>query len=427
MHAIPRLARATGAVLLLAFPAVADVIHVPAEQPTVAAAVAVAVDGDLILVSAGTYAQQVDVDGLSISIVGLGSPVKLRSVTVRNIPADESVLLQNLEIGNGFPIDANADAVTCLDCGGSVRIESCTVVGDWGDAGALFTILPKDAGSGLRLVNCLDVAVVHSILAGGVGGTLDDEDLQFGPTDGGPGANVRTSHVAFFDTVLQGGAGGNVNDTVADSGGAGAAGLLNVTGVVHLSGCTLMGGSGGWGDCEFPFPGCGAGGLGGDAIHQTTSVAAFSARDLTLFPGHGGIGGDGTPTPDGQVFGLEGGSMQTYSEPHRDLEVTSSVAEGEHVLLTVSGEVGDQLFLLVSLTPIWLEKPALQGLYSVSPPVVVQSLGTLAAPFLSLDAVVPELGPGLTHLVGRVQLVVGDAGGILLGPSSTLVLRDAAE
>ena len=426
MHTVHSLVRAAGALLLLAATAAADVIHVPAEQPSVAAAVAVAVDGDLILVEPGSYPVPILLDGLGVSIVGHGGVVKLRSITVRNLPAGEAVLLQNLNVDLGFGFNDDDDAITLLDCAGAVRIEACTAVGDYGDPGAWQQVIyPTDGGSGLRMVHCDDVVVVHGFLAGGDGGSVKDEDLQWMATAGGPAANVRSSQVAFFGVDLHGGNGGSIMDTIVYTAGAGGAGLLNVSGVVHVSGCSLTGGHGGYGDCDY-FS-CGSGGSGGDGILQTQSVATISLRQNSLTPGGGGSGGDGSPAPDGKLVDLAAGSLQHYGPAYRDLTATSSVAEGEHEVLTVNGQPGDVAILLVSLTPDWLEKPALQGLYTVAPPLSVQVLGVVGPSPLTLDALVPELGPGLTHLVGRVQLVIKDAAGIHLGPSSTLVLRDAAE
>ncbi|MCX6833894.1 MAG: hypothetical protein NTW07_01975, partial [candidate division Zixibacteria bacterium] len=59
--------------LLLCFQSVlGDVIDVPGEQPTIQAAVAVAVDGDVISVAAGTYTEQIRIDDKDITLQGAG-------------------------------------------------------------------------------------------------------------------------------------------------------------------------------------------------------------------------------------------------------------------------------------------------------------------------------------------------------------------
>src|SRR5262245_46134964 len=89
----------------------ADIIHVPSEAASIGAAVAAAAPGDTVLVASGNWSAAVVVDGKAVSIVGDGANVKVRSVTVKNLPAGAVVLLQNLQVGpeaGGFNDDRDA-------------------------------------------------------------------------------------------------------------------------------------------------------------------------------------------------------------------------------------------------------------------------------------------------------------------------------
>ena len=65
----------SGLVVATAAPAAAaTTIHVPADQPSIAAAMAVAVDGDTIEVAPGTYAENVDFTGKDVALVAVDGP-----------------------------------------------------------------------------------------------------------------------------------------------------------------------------------------------------------------------------------------------------------------------------------------------------------------------------------------------------------------
>ena len=61
---------------LLAAPASAIIIRVPADQPTIQQAIDVANNGDLILVSPGTYSEHIDYHGKAITIQSTDGPTR---------------------------------------------------------------------------------------------------------------------------------------------------------------------------------------------------------------------------------------------------------------------------------------------------------------------------------------------------------------
>ena len=416
----------TCAVLLLVASAHADVIRVPADHPTINQALAAASDGDLILLSAGDYPELVVIDDLDVDLVAKGFPCRVRSITVKDLAAGKTVLLQNLEVGPlGAAPNDDRDAITCLQSAGSVRIEECTAQGDAGSPGSHvpFTF-PLEGASGVRVESCQDVVIVHGTLTGGHGGTLFDEDFDVNATDGGPAVNIRDSRVALHGLSAAGGNGGSVDDTQTDSGGDGGAGVLNVSGQVHVEDCQLTGGSGGFADCDFFIGVCGQGGYGGDGIRQTQPVASLSVRHNLYAPGTGGPGGDGVLAPDGKNVAVLAGAVQKFAAPPRQLQFNTPTPEGLLETVQVSGQAGDLVILHVGLAPGWTFKPVYQGVYELGAPLLVLPLGVVTGLPFELAAVVPDLGPGVEHVAFPVQLVIGDGTGFTLGPSKTLVLYE---
>src|SRR5437762_2283150 len=62
--------------ILLAVSAPAATVHVPADQPTIQQAINASNNGDLILVSPGTYFEHIDYHGKAISIRSISGPLE---------------------------------------------------------------------------------------------------------------------------------------------------------------------------------------------------------------------------------------------------------------------------------------------------------------------------------------------------------------
>ncbi len=60
--------------LSLALPTSAKTIHVPADQPTIQAGINTASNGDTVLVSAGTYYENINFSGKAITVASASGP-----------------------------------------------------------------------------------------------------------------------------------------------------------------------------------------------------------------------------------------------------------------------------------------------------------------------------------------------------------------
>ena len=93
--------RVPAAVFLLALAAAplcaSDVIAVPADVFQVQAAIDQASPGDIVVVQPADYGGALVVDGKGITVVSRGGVARFETLTVRNVPSDETVVFRGLE------------------------------------------------------------------------------------------------------------------------------------------------------------------------------------------------------------------------------------------------------------------------------------------------------------------------------------------
>ncbi len=135
--------RALLAVLLLAAPAAAGVLKVPADFPTIQAAVDAALPGDVVRVSAGSYAETVLIQGHSqLELRGAGKVV----VDGVRVWDSSAVVVRHLRVA------AVQDAALWLLDSSGCRLERCRV--------------ESAPAAGVQVESCSDVQVVRCRIRG---------------------------------------------------------------------------------------------------------------------------------------------------------------------------------------------------------------------------------------------------------------------
>ena len=194
----PRLQLVVACLALLAGSAVADVINVPSDYPTIQGAVDASSDGDEIIVAPGTYINHletpvVDMLGKAITLRASGSPEEtiidgLNSTRGVSCWADETAttVIEGFTIRNCFgkygggiycyhssPTIINCRITACqaqrgggIDCyGSSPTISGCTISGNSADRGGGIDCYNN---SSPNIVNCTITNNMSQGLAGGI-------------------------------------------------------------------------------------------------------------------------------------------------------------------------------------------------------------------------------------------------------------------
>ncbi len=102
--------------ILIAGPAVADIINVPGDYPDIQAAIDAAVDGDEIRVSPGSYAETIDLLGKALRVHSTDGP-EVTSIEQFMVTSgeSESARIEGMEVLRGGSLISNAN-LTLSEC-----------------------------------------------------------------------------------------------------------------------------------------------------------------------------------------------------------------------------------------------------------------------------------------------------------------------
>jgi len=395
--------------LLLAAPAAAQSVHVVAPAPgpgvdftSLAAAVAAAQDGDLVLVRSGTYAG-FGLNGKALAITAdAGAQVQVHgSLFVVGLAPGEFVSL------SGLAVDAGefSAAVTLQNNAGPVWLDGCTLRGYTVAEATLF----DNGTQGLVAQDCASVALSHCTLLGGAA------------LRGEPALLAQDSGVHAYASTLAGGAGHCDAFGVPYCDAAGPA-LEAHGGTLALQSCALSGGAAAPGLPAATPGGCDALASGAPAVLLGPDADVW-AYDVALAAGGAtppcGLPGASVTAGDGQLEQLAGTPFVVRAD--------SPVREQQAASVRVSGQPGDLAGLLAGLAPL-PGSPLSAGLLLVGAPSQFALLGRVPAAgelVVVLRApVLPAAAEGAGWLLQGVRLKGGD--GELLGNVQHALVLDAA-
>ena len=393
---------------LLAGAGLADVRVVPSPNyPTIQAAVDAALDGDVVLVSQGTYAF-FSITGKSVTVAARSSGVNINGlVRVQEIPAQGRVSLIGLSVnGNG------KQALRLANCTGSVRVYGGTYRGT--------NYLPESLqlSHGVYATDCNDVAFSKATLIGGHGYFGDPTDNHDGG-NGGPALLAINCRVALNECALTGGQGGSAEVDSGGSGGNGGEGaeLRWPTSYLLASKSTFVGGKGGAGAKEhWTCPGHGgSGGNGGHGLLlQPVSGTGGPHADLMDISAGGGLGGAGGPGLCGSsgstgsagqpVVTVPGSTATLHPWLARSLEAPGPWRAGQQATLTFRGAPGDAVYLMRSQKTDFVRDLAKKGVFLLGGMAQLQHIGTIGASgVLTRTLNVPVAHPGFQGTTVQLQ------------------------
>ncbi len=376
-------ARLVSVSLLVASSLSAQAITVDDDDPgadfaTIGAATVAAAEGDVIVVRDGTYTEFVTVTGKSLSIVAdVGASVlwggQLRLMGLA--PSQPFVLTGVTIEALAAPFDALAPLVVD-GCQGVVWVEDCS-----------FSSFSQSVVS----ANCIEVEDSSRVVltrVSALGGNVFGVSVP-----GGPGLRVASSSVYAFDSVLEGGPGGQDPSTPSD-GGPGA--LLLEQGFLYASGSTLLGGVGGIGGSIFGCADSGGGGTGLQMVDVSAQAALIDTATVGGPPG--GFEGAGVcdPGPNGTPRDIQAGTVNdlTPNLPH-DLDATSPVVSGQPITITVSATPGEFAIVGYSPGPFAFYVPGLLGPTLLQQPTSSVPVGFVPAGGTSILTATITLPPGV--------------------------------
>ncbi|MFT5079421.1 MAG: hypothetical protein ACI84E_000060 [Planctomycetota bacterium] len=362
-------ARMLFAIVLIASSALAQtVITVDAKQgigsdfADLQAAVAAAVDGDVLLVRAGVYAG-LDINGKSLVVVAEEQDTPhILGASIRNLAVDQDVVLAGLRISS----TAGA-GLRVLNNQGPVLVEDCKILGADGGHNAAIS---EDGHPGVHIVESFGVSFASCKLIGGSGAGFESTTLS--STGSGAEGCFATgpAKVALFGCEVFGGQGGHSNPNESFWGGNGAPAIRTVSTTLDVVGCKLVGGDGGdGGEDPGAFPGgpiCGNGGDGGNGIKSSNggpvTLGTVRCSDTKITTGKQGLGGFGcSHGAPGLDYEVPPGQPTELGIKFIDLDVDSPLPETDPISLHIKAPAGTALFLGVSTSIGFQFSAPLQG------------------------------------------------------------------
>jgi hypothetical protein len=368
------------------------------EFTTIAAAIAAAESGDIVLLRAGDYfspsPQGVVLDGTKTLAVVADSSTPLRTATldVENVLATNHVLVQRLH-----PVTGGGDVDRVRNCAGPVWLEGC----DFEHA-----IAGVSSVGGVVVDASASVVFARSTLRRPV------DLFLFGTT--AIALQASTSRVHLHGSTVHG----------VREGNPAALGLQGA--FLELFGASLLGGAGTNGS---PF-GCN-GGNGGDGLElQGASQASALGATIAAGPGGAPFGGCSPGLPGTAVVLGPGSALATIPGLARGFEVVSPVRDDELVQATFRGTPGDGVWLGVSSAPrTGLGARFRDGELLLATPFQVVFIGTIpASGSLVLQVPAPTLQGGAEGAVFFGQAIFRDATTlrfVMSEPSALVVIDDS--
>lgn len=292
----------------------------------VAPALAVAQDGDVLLVRSGAYGGFSVVD-LDVSIVAeAGAEATTGPARVLALDAARTVVLSGLTIhGDVDDPGTEGAAVDLVGCGGPVRLEGITALGD----GAHRTLR---GGPALRVDGCSDVLVAASRLFGGD----SNQDGTYHHPGTPRGVFATDAVLTLYETEIDGGTG------LPEADHDGGHGVELHAGTLFVAGGRIRGGDA----SNTSFPPCGETD-GGDGILLGDASEAW-LLDVDLDGGgYGCCDGLGTFCGfDGMPYRLvEGSTLSELPFALPRFAVDAHATTESSVTLTFEGEPGDDVWL----------------------------------------------------------------------------------
>ncbi len=402
----------------------------PSDFSDIQSAIDASSDGDAILVDGDTFAG-FTIQARGVTIVGEAGQTRIRGVVeIEDLPVGTAAVLSNLVLE---PVHSKKNGALCAYSNlGSVRLQSCELIGG---AARLYCDddgYPSGDGwlAGARIEDCADVCFTQCSFEGahGVGGYQNCAVSYYTCGPGAPGIHAEDSSVAVYDCQLQGGRGGDSDDTNENvSAREGGAGARLIRSFMSLSNTLVGGGPGGnitiFASLIVPGPG----GAGFDLEDQPSEVQLL---DTTIIPGIGGTEPYGSSAPDGAPFIGEGSSVIVQIPgSHREMEMSDHFQYlGTTVLATFRGEVGDQVYLPLDWGTAFHFDPTVKGTWILpQPPTIPPSPIAVIPASGEIQVSIPSAAPtgaNWAEVEYRQMYVVSATGDTILGsPTGTLQLR----